>query len=112
MPPETHLISETTDYFAPPQVYVFLGITMATFSWLLKPDSASRIDKLGKWSLGLVAVQVVHLLFYVVLEGIHEAVNPIAHAVVVIWYSIVTATMYFSRWATAKSRPPTNPNNS
>ena len=111
MPPETHLISATTDYFAPPQVYVFLGITMATFSWLLKPDSARRIDGLGKWSLGLVAVQVLHLLFYVVLEGIHEAVNPIAHGVVVIWYSIVTAMIYFRLWATAKSRPPTNPNN-
>lgn len=112
MQPETHLISATTDFLAPPQIYVFLGITMATFSWLLKPESARSIDRLGKWSLGLVAVQVLHLLIYVVLEEVHEAVNPIVHAVVVIWYSIVTAKMYFGRWATAKSQAPTNPNNS
>ena len=62
MPPETHLISTTTDYFAPPQVYVFLGIKMATFSWLLKPDSARRIDGLGKWSLGLEPDEVLRPL--------------------------------------------------
>ena len=96
--------------FAPSQIYIWLGITIATFAWLVKADDLWELKSWQAVSCGLVMFhQVVHLNTYRLLQGADPIANGIMHGISVAAYLFVAAVLFASRYCEVKSRSPDLP---
>ncbi len=65
---------------APTQIYIVLAITVATFAWLLKPETLRQLTGLQVIAGGvLVFYQCMHLWIYVALHEIQPVINTVMH---------------------------------
>ena len=85
------------DPFAPAQLYVLLGITIATLGWLWpKQDDGAGVTTGRLMVCGaLVVGEILHLIANNATE-IPEAVNVTAHVFLLLFYAGVTVEMLFS----------------
>lgn len=68
MPPEPSLALDAS--LAPAQIYIVLAITVASFSWLLKPET---LGQLAGWQVFigflLIFIQFLHLVSYAAIHA-------------------------------------------
>ena len=107
MPPDAALDTALDVCFAPSQLYIVLAITVATFGWLLKPESLGSLSGL-QVTLGalLVFVQAAHLVLYPALQPRY---NAMMHGAMLALYMLTALWLFGNRWREAKSRPPNSP---
>ena len=102
MPPDALL--------APTQVYIILAITVATFSWLLRPESMAQ---LSGWEVAVcacvVGYQSLHLLLFTSIHENYPWANVAAHGIAVASYLIMAAWLFSKRWIESKTTPPSSP---
>lgn len=103
MPPEAALEA----WLAPPQLYIVLAITVATFGWLLKPESLGSLSlcEVG-WGALLVLTQVAHIALYSELPA---RLNELTHGVLMALYLMTAFWLFATRWQRAKDHPPNSP---
>lgn len=100
MPPEPS--------FAPTQIYVLLGLSLATLSWLLKPGERP-LGIAGILAFAFVVVQAGHIFFHgeLPLACSHEI-----HRWMVAAYILLASSLFYMTWREykqAQSKPPKNP---
>lgn len=85
------------DSFAPAQLYVLLGITIATLGWLWpKQNDGAGVSTVRLMVCGvLVLGEILHLIANNATE-IPETVNVTAHVFLLLFYAGVTVEMLFS----------------
>lgn len=71
------------DAFAPSQLYILLGITVATLSWLSNMKGAKFLSGYG---VALIVFQVAHLT---VATRLPVGVNVMAHAIALMGYMMI-----------------------
>lgn len=108
MPPEPPLALDAS--LAPAQIYIVLAITVASFSWLLKPETLGQLAGLQVFAgFSLVFFQLLHLVFYATIHASRPELNTRIHGVVLLGYVVTAAWLFRTRWMEAKSQPPKNP---
>lgn len=85
------------DSFAPAQLYVLLGITIATLGWLWPKQNDGAGVSTGRLMVcgALVLGEILHLIANNATE-IPETVNVTAHVFLLLFYAGVTVEMLFS----------------
>ena len=92
---------------APAQLYIVLAITVATFGWLLKPESLGSLSPWQvAWGALLVLAQGAHLVLYPVLP---PWLNAMTHGALLALYVLTALGLFANRWLEAKSQPPNSP---
>ena len=92
------------DPLAPTQIYIVLAITIATLSWLVRPDDIEQLEKRWGFLVGaLVIGQVIHCLIYANLAWL---ANQVMHGVALAAYIVMGVTLFTRSWTRFKSRPP------
>ena len=95
---------------APAQIYIVLAITVATFGWLLRPETLRQLTGLQVIAGGLLILyQCMHLWVYVTFHAIQPAINTVLHGVALALYLLTAAWLLKTRWIEARDHPPTNP---
>lgn len=97
------------DMLAPPQLYVLLAITIATFGWLLRPGTLGELP--SEWLMrsgALILAQFVHL-WTANTSLMPVWFNNFLHLVILSAYFITMVALFAVRWAEDKSKPPDLP---
>lgn len=107
-PPDASLALDAS--LAPAQIYIVLAITVASFSWLLKPETVGQLT-VPQVFVGflLIFLQLLHVVFYATIHASRPEINTVAHGIVLLGYVVVAVWLFRVRWMEAKSRPPSNP---
>lgn len=95
---------------APAQIYIVFAITVASFSWLLKPETLGELT--GRQVLVgglLIFYQLLHVATYATIQVVRPEINFVMHVVALASYTSATAWLFRARWIEAKSRPPSDP---
>lgn len=104
--------------FAPTQLYILLGITIATLGWLWPKEKAGadvttvRVMACGALVLGEVLHVIInHLHLIVSVTEISETTNVSVHVILLSFYATVTGAMLYSAQRARQRRisvPPTS----
>ena len=108
MPPEPSLALDAS--LAPAQIYIVLAITVASFSWLLKPEPPGQLTGRQVFiGFLLIFIQFLHLVSYAAIHANWPEFNTVAHGIVLSLSMAAGMWLFRTRWMEAKSQPPNEP---
>ena len=102
------------EMLAPPQLYVLLAITIATFGWLLRPGTLGELPSdILKLGAALVFVQYLHLglanFSPDMPPDMPSRLNFFLHYINLSAYVLITVRLFVERWREDKGKPPDAP---